>query len=143
MEAEVENSNQTKRHRRSWIAKTTAIYHKLTSPAPAYGYTVNQTGNEIQLHEQNESAIPASWETVPMQLNYNKALPTKRSITAESMKKLAEESIRPLGRPVFYTDGSVHNRQAGAGIVYNESITAVRLNDGATILQAELARGHT
>ena len=65
----------------------------------------------------NEAAIPAPWETVTMQFNYNKALPTKSSTTAETMKKLAEESIQPLGRPVFYTDGSVHKRQAGAGIV--------------------------
>ena len=56
----------------------------------------------------NEVAIPAPWETVPKQLNYNKALPTKSSTTAETMKKPADESIQPLGRPVFYTDGSVH-----------------------------------
>ena len=138
-EAEVESSSQAKRHQRSWIAKTTAVYHKLTSSAPGYQNTENQIENEIPLHEQNDAAIPAPWETVPTQLNYNKALPTKSSTTAETMKKLAEESIQPLERPVLYSDGSVHKRQAGAGIVHNESTTAVRLNDRVTILQAELA----
>ena len=111
----------------------------MTSSAPAYQNTENQIENEIPLHEQNEAAIPEPWETVPTQLNYNKALPTKSSTTTQTIKKLAEESIQPLGRPVFYTDGSVYKGQAGAGIVHNESITALRLNDGATILQAELA----
>ena len=55
------------------------------------------------------------------------------------MKRPAEESIQALRRPVFYTDGSVHKRQSGAGIVHNECTTAARLNNGATILQAELA----
>ena len=129
MEAIVENSNQTKRHQRSWIARTTATYRKLTTPDPTYRNIENQieklNENEIQLNEQNEATIPAPWQTVPTPLSYNKSLPTKSATTADTTKKLTGKSIQPLGRLVFYIEGSVHKRQAGGGIGHNQSTTVV------------------
>ena len=68
-----------------------------------------------------EATIPAPWQTVPTQLSYNKYLPTKITTTADTTKKLTGKSIQPLRRLVFYIEGSVHKRQAGAGIVHNQS----------------------
>ena len=55
------------------------------------------------------------------------------------MRRLAEECLRDLRRPIFYTDGSVHTQQAGARIIRGRTTMSVRLNAGASILQAELA----
>ena len=55
------------------------------------------------------------------------------------MRRMAEESLQDLRRPIFYTDGSVHNQQARAGIIHENTTMSVRLNDGASILQDELA----
>ena len=71
--------------------------------------------------------------------NYNTELPAKHSVSDVQIKAVAECSIQHNGRPVFYTDGSVQSRKAGAGVIHEGKATALRLNDCATILQSELA----
>ena len=52
---------------------------------------------------------------------------------------MAMATLQAAGRPVFYTDGSVQDMKAGIGIAHNRIISSLRLNNNATILQAELA----
>ena len=72
-------------------------------------------------------------------VNYNTELPAKHSVSDVQIKAVAESSIQPNCSPVFYTDGSVQSRKAGAGVIHEGNATALRLNDCATILQSELA----
>ena len=48
-------------------------------------------------------------------------------------------TLQLTGRSVFYTDGSVQDIKAGIGIAHNGMISSLRLNNNATIIQAELA----
>ena len=95
--------------------------------------------NEVKTPQpdQTMTTIPAPWETVPV--NLNTQLPSKNSTATITMRRMAEESLQDLRRPIFYTDGSVHNQQARAGIIHENTTMSVRLNDGASILQDELA----
>ena len=97
--------------------------------------------NEVQTLQpaQTMTTIPAPWETVPVKINFNTQLPSKNSTATITMRRMAEESLQDLKRPIFYTDGSVHNQQARAGVIHENTTMSVRLNDGASILQAELA----
>ena len=104
-----------------------------------HGHREIQNETQTPQRDQTEATIPAPWETVPVKINLNTQLPIKKSTAATTMRRLAEECLRDLSRPIFYTNGSVHNQQAGAGIIHGRTTMSVRLNDGGSILQAELA----
>ena len=73
-----------------------------------------------------------------MSFNYNEDLPAKSTATEEELKDRAMASIDHTSTTLFYTDGSVKDGRAAAGIVHDGVTTSIRLNDGASILQAEL-----
>ena len=125
LEAAVNSPYTGKRHLNSWVAKSAATYKKLTSQAP--------------VHHREDTPPAAPWHRPPITCNTNIEIPTKDSVSDTQLKTLAENSIVPNGRPVFYTDGSVQNTAAGAGVVHGDSAISLRLNDRASILQAELA----
>ena len=91
------------------------------------------------VHHYKDTPLVAPWHRVPITCNTNIKIPTKYSISEAQLKTLAENSIEPNGRPVFYTDDSVQNASAGAGVVHGDSAILPRLNDRASILQTELA----
>ena len=125
LDAAVDSPYTGKRHLNSWVAKSAATYKKLTSQAP--------------VHHREDTPPAAPWHRPPITCNTNIEIPTKDSVSDTQLKTLAENSIVPNGRPVFYTDGSVQNTAAGAGVVHGDSAISLRLNDRASILQAELA----
>ena len=135
IDAEATNPHDTHRHKRTWIAKSVSTYKKLADHAH------HEIQNEVQTlqPDQTMTTTPAPWETVPVKINFNTQLPSKNSTATITMRRMAEESLHDLRRPIFYTDGSVHNQQAGAGVIHENTTMSVRLNDGASILQAELA----
>ena len=91
------------------------------------------------VHHHEDTPPAAPWHRPPITCNTNIEIPTKDSVSDTKLKTLAENSIVPNGRPVFYTDGSVQNTAAGAGVVHGNNASSLRLNDRASILQAELA----
>ena len=125
LDAAVNSPYTGKRHQNSWVAKSAATHKKLTSHAP--------------VHHQEDTPPIAPWHRAPITCNTNIEIPTKDSVSDAQLKTLAENSIVPNGRPVFYTDGSVQNTAAGAGVVHGDSAISLRLNERASILQAELA----
>ena len=125
LDAAVDSPYTGKRHLNSWVAKSAATYKKMTSQAP--------------VHHREDTPPAAPWHRPPITCNTNIEIPTKDSVSDTQLKTLAENSIVPNGRPVFYTDGSVQNTAAGEGVVHRDSAISLRLNDRASILQAELA----
>ena len=123
LDAAVNSPYTGKRHQNSWVAKSAATYKKLTSHAP--------------VHHHEDTPPIAPWHRAPITCNTNIEIPTKDSVSDAQLKTLAENSIVPNGRPVFYTDGSVQN--TGAGVVHGDNAISLRLNERVSILQAELA----
>ena len=127
IDAEVSSPYQSKKHQHSWIAKTVATYQKLRF------HTEAQHLSELQRTKS------APWEKVPLNLNFNESIPAKGTQDSQTLKTMAMATLQAAGRPVFYTDGSVQDTKAGIGIAHNGIISSLRLNNNATILQAELA----
>ena len=101
-----------------------ATYNKLTSHAP--------------VHHHKDAPPVAPWHRAPITCNTNTQFPAKDSVSDAQLKRRAENSIVPNGRPVFYTEGSVQNTSAGAGVIHGDSAISLCLNERASILQAEL-----
>ena len=100
----------------------------------------NQSINtEAQHLPELQRPKSAPWEKVPLNLNFNESIPAKGTQDSQTLKTMAMATLQSAGRPVFYTDGSVQDMKAGIGIAHNGIISSLRLNNNATILQAELA----
>ena len=127
LDAEVASPYHSKKHQHSWIAKTVATYQKLRF----------HTKEQPLLEEHGTNSAP--WRKVPLNLNFNEPIPAKDTQDSQTLKSMAIATLQPVDRPVFYTDGSVQDMKAGIGIAHNGMITSLRLNNNATILQAELA----
>ena len=83
---------------------------------------------------------PAPWTSIPVTVVLNDHLPSKHTTEAELLKTLTLATLDQLtiDKPVFYTDGSVMESKAAAAAVHKGTSIQLRLNDGASILQAEL-----
>ena len=127
-DAAVNSPYTGKRHQNSWVATSAATYKKLSSHAPL-----------APVHHHEDTPPVAPWHRVSITCNTNIKIPTKDSVSEAQLKTLTENSIVPNGRPMFYTDGSVQNTAAGVGVVHGDRAISMRLNDRASILQAELA----
>ena len=127
IDAEVTSPYHSKKHQHSWIAKTVATYQKL------------KYHTEAQPPLEQHGTKCAPWDKVPLNLNFNESIPTKDTQDSQTLKTMAMATLQPADRPVFYTDGSVQDMKAGIGIAHNGIISSLRLNNNATILQAELA----
>ena len=125
LDAAVNSPYTGKRHQKSWVAKSAATYKKLTSHAP--------------IHHHEDTPPVAPWHRAPITCNTNIQIQIKDSVSDAQLKTLEENSIVSNGKPVFYTDSSVQNISAGAGVVHGDSTISRRLNDRAFILQSELA----
>ena len=133
IEAEKENPHHRASHQKSWVAKAVATYKKLTA-------TPHQDARLQAPQDAPSTAhIAAPWDKSTLTFNYNTDIPVKHTSNAQHLKAMALESLTPDNKPVYYTDGSVMDNQAAAGIAHDGETTAVRLNNGASILQDELA----
>ncbi|KAK8385117.1 hypothetical protein O3P69_012125 [Scylla paramamosain] len=98
---------------------------------------------------------PPPWQEVALSTIIHKLSDAKHRLSPEALRQEATEALKAAPRQdacEFFTDGSVdmRNGKAAAAFVSNTGATRYRLQDGASILQAELVaiegallRGHT
>ena len=82
----------------------------------------------------------APWTPLPVTVVLNDHLPSKHTTESELLKTLTLSTLDQLtiDKPVFYTDRSVIESKTAAAAVHKGTAIQLRLNDGASILQAEL-----
>ena len=112
------------RERSKWLITCRDIYKKLS---PRLDDRTMETFD-----------VCAPWEALPITFHVNHTI-TKTSSTANDLKTTAIQEIQNLPSGThYYTDGSKSNSRVAAAYIVNDNASYLRLNDDATITQAEL-----
>ena len=130
---------QRRRHR-LWGPRFARALRKLSTPPATTTPDIIATQVTLTPPTAPRAKPPATWTSIPVTVVHNDHLPSKHTTEAELLKTLTLATLDQLtiDKPVFYTDGSVMESKAAAAAVHNGTSIQLRLNDGASILQAEL-----
>ena len=130
---------QRRRHR-LWGPRFAGALRKLSTPPPTTTPDVIATQVALTPPTTPRAKPPAPWTSIPFTVILNDLLPSKHITEAELLKTLTLATLDQLtiDKPVFYTDGSVMESKTATAAVYKDTSIQLRLNDGASILQAEL-----
>ena len=135
------HTTQRRRHR-LWCPRFAGALRKLSTPPATTTPDVIATQVTLTPPKTTPRAKPpAPWTSIPVPyVVLNDHLSSKHTTEAELLKTLTLATLDQLtiDKPVFYTDGSVMESKAAAAAVHKGTSIQLRLNDGASILQAEL-----
>ena len=123
--AEIESPRTAPRYARTWTSTICNKFRKLCNSIPDL--------------EAAENIHP--WSVPRITTHTNNHLPPKHSTDATTLLSATNIAIAAIAEPDdanYYTDGSVRDGQVAAAVVHQHGTISVRLNDSATIMQAEL-----
>ena len=126
--AEQDHDAFRRRRGRTWVFKATESHHKLamdgrlpvTAPPPR---------------------VSPPWAPHPLKVSVHHPFKSKASVPETEVKETAVAhifSVERVSDHVYYTDGSVTNNKVSAAFVTSGYAKGCRLQDGCSILQAEL-----
>ena len=129
-----------RRRNRLWGPRFAGALRKLSTP-PATA-TPDVIAPQVVLTPPTtpRAKPPAPWTSIPVTVVHNDHLPSKHTTEAEVFKTFTLATLDQLtiDKPVSYTDGSVIKSKAAAAAVHKGTAIQLRINEGASILQAEL-----
>ena len=117
------------RHKVPWLTTICRAHTKLSPYTPEAEYV--------------PPLLP--WSPPPYQILTNDHLPSKHTIDTSVLYNLTVASMTDIIQPhdhIYYTDGSVSDGRVAAAFTYLGHPTLIRLNDTASIMQAELTAIH-
>ena len=129
-----------RRGSRLWGSRFAGALRKLSTPPATATPDVIVSQVALTPPARPRAKPSARWTPIQVTALLNDHLPSKHRTEAELLKTLTLAILDQLtiDKPVFYTDGSVMESKVAAAAVHKDISTQLRLNDGASILQAEL-----
>ena len=124
--SELEAPRTRVRYKNTWLTSICKIHNKLAGHIPPSVDTTNTP----------------PWSTISCNIITNDHLPPKQSTDPNVLRDLttaAMSDIIQTSDNIFYTDGSVADGRTAAAFIYQGHPTLLRLNNKATVMQAELA----